>query len=925
LATIGSYRIIDSAGEGGEGHVLRARTGDGRDVALKVRSGDATAEAEALTRAGAHPNLPRLLDAFWHDGAHVLALEWIDGVRLSTLVEVEGPLEFARVLAVAEDVAAALEHLHAAGLVHLDVKPSNVIVNGDRAVLVDLGITQPSIGGDATRGSAGFRAPELAWGALPTARSDVYGLAATIATQLGGGAVQPGAQPSWPTVPAQHQERVRRTLRAALSTDPIGRPATPAALIDALRPPAVPTNVVALTRSPIGRAADVAAVRTMLEVGKDVAIVGASGMGKSTLANAIAVAAQTDFIDGVWWIDAASATDLGEELRRVSGADPIAALAGTSSLVIIDGAEHRADACARLMETIPRVRCLMTSIDAIPGTQSYPLGPLSLPSEEDALDPASLARIPAVAVLLSNIEASGADASVSASNAPSLVTLTRATGGSPLGLRVAAALYAERGPAIAAARAAEILDHALAGGPTLRQVLDSSISLLSPDEAVLFRRLSIFQGGFTAAAAALVCDADAAHVAALAHRGLVTADDRADDRYLMHGLIQTYAGELCSRAGETERMRAWHGAWMELYTYGCHSRDLATWDPSVTLEAQLEIPNIHAAIDNALDDDRVGTAVAIAGYAFELWDQTGRLREGLVLNRAVSAHPAAAEHQPSFDRVRAATATFLSDLGELEEASTIIAALANSARARGNDDALLTMLNTQAGLAFAQGDLDGALQLVEEAIELAMKLGSVAKAAMLTSNLMQVLTSLDDFDGAIAAHAHVVPLLRQDEYRVALDCVLIEPLWLAGRIDEAFHLAEQALIAARGTADVYVLESATSLALMHAVAGAPRQAAAYLEQALPLAESRQEPALQVANLVVASALAAEAAAYGVARSLAAQAAELCARLGVSAEEFYQPGRAVTILAERRDVALAAAPPGVVPSTVMDAITAARGI
>ncbi|MHC4954885.1 MAG: protein kinase domain-containing protein [Planctomycetota bacterium] len=194
---VGPYRLLRRLGRGGMGTVFLARDGDGRSVAVKVLHASVTgapggvervlAEARAGT-AVQHRNLLRLLDCGVHgrgDGARAyLVFEAVTGQTLRGLLDDFGTVPETRARHVGAEVADALASIHAAGLVHGDVKPENVILGTDQSVrLLDLGAVR---GCPASRdaaedlfvGSMLYAAPEqLGPGPEPIdGRADLYAL-----------------------------------------------------------------------------------------------------------------------------------------------------------------------------------------------------------------------------------------------------------------------------------------------------------------------------------------------------------------------------------------------------------------------------------------------------------------------------------------------------------------------------------------------------------------------------------------------------------------------------------------------------------------------------------------------------------------------------------------------------------------------------
>ena len=152
----GGYRIEAVAGSGGMGVVYRAVQLDlGRPVALKLIAADRAADPDFRERfqresrmaaAIDHPNVVPVHGAGEEDGQLYLVMRYVRGTDLHALIKREGPLAPERAAAIVAQVASALDAAHAAGLVHRDVKPANVLLGGsereEHAYLSDFGLTR---------------------------------------------------------------------------------------------------------------------------------------------------------------------------------------------------------------------------------------------------------------------------------------------------------------------------------------------------------------------------------------------------------------------------------------------------------------------------------------------------------------------------------------------------------------------------------------------------------------------------------------------------------------------------------------------------------------------------------------------------------------------------------------------------------------
>jgi len=188
---LGSYRLEARLGEGAMGVVYRAvRDPDGAIVALKVLrdelAGDEvfrrrfTREAKAAAEVE-HRNLVRVLDAGESDGRFYLAVRYVDGRSLADRLA-DGPLPLPGTLRLIAEVAGGLQAIHERGLVHRDVKPSNVLLDADEtAALGDFGLAKGRAYTVLTRpgqvlGTLDYLAPELIRGAPAGPASDIYAL-----------------------------------------------------------------------------------------------------------------------------------------------------------------------------------------------------------------------------------------------------------------------------------------------------------------------------------------------------------------------------------------------------------------------------------------------------------------------------------------------------------------------------------------------------------------------------------------------------------------------------------------------------------------------------------------------------------------------------------------------------------------------------
>jgi serine/threonine protein kinase len=199
--SVGPYRIESMIGEGGMGRVYRATAPDGNVVALKVVKAELAKddvfrrrferEAGAAARV-AHSNVVPVLATGEHEGIPYLAQQFITGGSLEDKIKRETQLDLRETVDLLTQVADGLDALHAEGLIHRDVKPGNILLDGEgKAYITDFGLMKDREASVLTRpgqalGSMDYMAPEQIRGEEVTAQSDVYALGCVMIECLSG-------------------------------------------------------------------------------------------------------------------------------------------------------------------------------------------------------------------------------------------------------------------------------------------------------------------------------------------------------------------------------------------------------------------------------------------------------------------------------------------------------------------------------------------------------------------------------------------------------------------------------------------------------------------------------------------------------------------------------------------------------------------
>ncbi len=243
---VGAYRLLAPIGEGGMGVVHLAQGPDGRRVALKVLRQHIVGDREARERLAREvgslrritsPRIAEILDADPHGPVPFVVTRYVPGLSLYHHIAEEGPIRGGDLLHFADALAEALQAVHAVGVLHRDIKPTNVLMEGRSPVLIDFGLARVADDPRLTQtgwllGTPGYLAPEILYGDDATVASDVHSWAATVAFAATG-------RPPYGTGPAMAiMDRVRRgehvlagvpaplerVLRQCLAPEPLERP-----------------------------------------------------------------------------------------------------------------------------------------------------------------------------------------------------------------------------------------------------------------------------------------------------------------------------------------------------------------------------------------------------------------------------------------------------------------------------------------------------------------------------------------------------------------------------------------------------------------------------------------------------------------------------------------------------------------------------
>ncbi len=426
-------------------------------------------------------------------------------------------------------------------------------------------------------------------------------------------------------------------------------------------------NLRAELSSFVGRDADLEGIAYTLRQHRLTTLIGPGGAGKTRLA----AHAGRDRVDatpgGVWMIEFAPVTDPGDVVTTVLGAlgmragyivrnttgasavetDPLdrllAGLAHRDALLIFDNCEHLIEATARLAAEVlgacPGIRILATSREplGVPGEVLWPVEPLALPPADAQLD--ELVTYPSVRLFAQRAAAVRPGFAVTEAHADAVVRICRALDGMPLAIELAAARMRSMTPEQVADRLGDRFS-VLTGGSrtvlprhqTLRAVVDWSWELLGDDERVLWRRLSVFSGGATLAAAEAVADRDVFvldAVSALVDKSLLQVrDDGFEPRYVMLETIRAYGQMRLDEAGEHTLARLAHSAYFADLVVSARDHLIGADQLEWLARLSADHDNLNVAVRYAVAAGAIDIAVRLVSSAGWYWRIGGNRREG---------------------------------------------------------------------------------------------------------------------------------------------------------------------------------------------------------------------------------------------------------------------------------------------------------
>ena len=516
----------------------------------------------------------------------------------------------------------------------------------------------------------------------------------------------------------------------------------------------------------IGREHEIAEIKQKLKIHHLITLIGPGGTGKTRLSLQIAADLLDQFPHGVWFIELAPLTDPDLIPQTILSAIGINEQAGTPlevlrdylhqkrSLIVLDNCEHLLQASAAIVNTLlstaPDLKVLASSREAlgIRGEASYPVPSLSLPDLAHLPVVEQFSQYEAVRLFIDRALLVAPHFTVDASSAPFIAQICYRLDGIPLAIELAAA----RVKMLSVEQISKRLDdrfRLLTSGArtllprqqTLRALIDWSYDLLSEQERLFLRRLSVFAGGRTLEAVEEVCasaEGDSIEpygvldlLSQLVNKSLIVVVEHTRSgvtRYRMLETIRQYAHDRLSESGGREALRQRHLAYFVKLTAQAgpelYRSDQAFW----LNRLDEELDNLRLALEWALGNDIEAGLQIVAGPIYRFWLFRSTSRElgnwlAQFLQRYDGSTPLCAR------ALAIQSQCVVNTEGNFHEAHKLGEKSLQMARSLGDRQSEAFSLSILGGYTLLQGSVGEAIPLLEQSLGLYRALGDKAGQA----------------------------------------------------------------------------------------------------------------------------------------------------------------------------------------------------
>jgi len=530
------------------------------------------------------------------------------------------------------------------------------------------------------------------------------------------------------------------------------------------------TNLPIPLTSFVGREREIEEIKHLFSSTRLLTLTGSGGIGKTRLA----IQASKDLIrsykDGVWWVELASLIDetlVPQAVAQVLGVrespgEPLTEsvknfLREKQLLLVLDNCEHLIPACAQLADNLltqcAALRILTTSREALDmmGETTLHVPALSFPVLANLSQIQNLKEFESIQLFVARAAAARPDLALTPQNAFTVTQICQRLDGIPLALELAAARVRVLSLEEIAARLDDrftLLTQgnrtALPRHQTLSALIDWSHDLLSEPERLLWRRLSVFIGGWTLNAAEAVCGGDSLNpgqvlelLSHLVDKSLVIVDEQNGVvRYRMLETIRQYGKEKLQVAGENNKVRTRHLEFFLQLAEQAEPKSLSDEQKTVFAKLDTEYGNLRSALEWAMETASV-KALRLAVALGQFWEVRGYIGEGrIAIEQALGQAPDAPKG------VRATGLRWQAQLtgrqGDYARAKGPIEESLNLWRELGNKRGIANALGILGDTCLLQAHYAAAQVAYEEGLALFQEIGDKRGIASMLTNLGNV-------------------------------------------------------------------------------------------------------------------------------------------------------------------------------------------
>jgi predicted ATPase/DNA-binding SARP family transcriptional activator len=535
----------------------------------------------------------------------------------------------------------------------------------------------------------------------------------------------------------------------------------------------------------IGRDEELADIGWLLEnpACRLVTLAGPGGIGKTRLALQAAAEQAESFDGGVYFVSLAPLSSIDFFVAAIADAvkftftsqqDPKEQLlrhlrdSKRDMLLLLDNFEQLlagTGLVGEILQRVPQVTLLVTSRERlnVQGEWVFEVHGLQVPGDE------RFEGCSAIELFVQSARRAWADFTLSPQDAPFVINICRLAEGIPLAIELAAAWVR----VISCQEIAHEIEQSLAFLNTslrddrrpdrhrsMQAVFDHSWNLLSGEERRVFRRLSVFRGGFRRDAMQEVAGASLPILAALVDKSLVRRVPHAAERYDMHEFLRQAAHDKLLESGEAEQTCERHMAYLTALAEEAGPEFQGPRQQLWLDRIEMENDNLRAALGWALEHGRAEVAARAVGPLWQFWYRRGYLKEG---QRWLEQTLAISNSSPASVRAKMLNGAGAMAYGQADyaRATALLAECIALQRVIGDQQGLANTLNIMGAVAMAQRDDDKARALYGESLALFRALGDERSSAQPLNNLANTAYDAGNYAAAIDLHEQSLALSRK--------------------------------------------------------------------------------------------------------------------------------------------------------------------